>query len=311
MDAPSGSKHRMYEPSHITSEPPADLPALVVPENHPAGRNEADHRRRRWSWRLSRWVHGLALGLVAAEWLAGIPLSPLVPPQQQGEQVKLAAVLEPATSPPPLVTLTGLEDPRPNAAAIAAEEIARQTRESAPELARELLDPGAASATASAWLQQRMQEEVAAAEQLPVEDQQQRLAQLGEKLEQISSADSVAAVNHRLNSLFGTSGRATQPAAEPVAGEFDYDTAQLHDVKRTENNSGGYDYTAVLLDAAGRTMESALDEAEGAQLFKTFQIIKSNPLLERVYRGVVMSLFDKLMRQQAPATPAAPQRESP
>jgi hypothetical protein len=247
-------------------------------------------------------MHALLLGLIAAELLAGIPLSPLVAERYANEQIELTAVAEPA---PPLATVAGLFDERPTADEITADEIARQTAAVTPTLARELLDPAATTAAAAHWVQQRMLDEIAAADRLSVSENQERLAQLGQQLEQISSPESVDAVSSKLNTLLGTSGRATQPAAEPVAGEFDHDTAQLYDVKRSENAGGGYDYVAVLLDAAGRTMESTLTQAEGEQLYKTFELMKANPLLERIYRGVVMSLLDKLLRPNQAAAPGA------
>ena len=41
-----------------------------------------------------------------------------------------------------------------------------------------------------------------------------------------------------LNKWLGTEQRATMPAEKPVAGEFDYDTAQLHDVRREKTKDG-------------------------------------------------------------------------
>jgi hypothetical protein len=59
---------------------------------------------------------------------------------------------------------------------------------------------------------------------------------------------------------------------------------------------GKFKYTAVLIDSAGRTQETEMNAAEGESAFKTFELIKQNPLLERVYRGVVMSLLDKMLK---------------
>ena len=258
----------------------------------------AERLRRRWSWRLSLLLHGSVFAFALAAFLADVPLAAY----SGSAEATSRPAGEFTDAAPVLVTIEGLQAARPTAAELAESEIARLAAElPPPELAAELLDPAAASTSAaSGWLHRRVLDEVAKAERLSQDDQRERLAALGGELEQISSAESVDAISRRLSGFFGTAGRATQPATEPVPGEFDYDTAQLHDVKRTERAGGGYDYVAVLLDAAGRTMESALAEAEGEQLYKTFQLIKANPLLERVYRGVVMSLFDKLMRQQPP-----------
>lgn len=299
----------MHADTDITVGQAASLPAdgsLAITGQHAARPNTGDRRRRRWSWRLSRWLHGLVVGTIAAEFLLGIRMTPLVAERPRGQTIELAAACEPILPPPSVAMIAGLDDPRPDSTTIIADEIASQSRAIAPQLAQELLDPAATSPTASAWLQQRMLDEIAAAERVSLAEQRQRLAQLGQQLQNISTPESVDAINGQVGALLGASGRASQPAAEPVAGDFDHDTAQFHDVKRTENAAGGFDYVAVLVDSAGRTMETSLTEAEGAQLYKTFEIIKANPLLERIYRGAVMSLIDKLMRPGSPPTePAA------
>jgi len=286
----------MHEIREISDDPLAAWLAGAHLTARPRAADSAERLRRRWSWRLSLALHALVSAALLAAIIAEILQSPLV--GERGGHPGEPAVQYESVPEPLVVTIAGLDDERGSAAELAEAEIVRLAGAvPPPELARELLDPSRPAApAASAWVQQRMLDEIAAADTLSNEQQQERLAQLGGQLARISSAQSVDAVNAQLGALLGAGSRATQPAAEPVAGEFDYDTAQLHDVKRTENAAGGFEYVAVLLDAAGRTTESALTEAEGEQLYKTFQIIKGNPLLERVYRGVVMSLMDKLVR---------------
>jgi hypothetical protein len=81
-----------------------------------------------------------------------------------------------------------------------------------------------------------------------------------------------------------------------VAGDFDFDSAQLHDMRREMREDGTFKYTAILLDAEGRTQETEMTATEGESAYKTFELMKQNPLLERLYRGVVMSLLDKVLR---------------
>jgi hypothetical protein len=175
-----------------------------------------------------------------------------------------------------------------------------------PELHVELLeasnraDPTSA---ASRWVQARVRAEIAAAENAPQEDQLARLTVLSGQLESISTAESVDSLTTRLAGLLGTERRAEQPAAQPVAGEFDFDAAQIHDVKRTDDGRGGFAYTAILLDAQGRTLETPLSPAEGEQLYKVMELVKANPLLERIYRGLVMSLLDKTLKPQGQSGP--------
>jgi hypothetical protein len=94
----------------------------------------------------------------------------------------------------------------------------------------------------------------------------------------------------------GTGKRAEQPSDKPVEGEFDFGTAQLHDVRREQTPEAGYAYFAILVDAAGRRYESSMDPLEGESTYKTMQLVKANPLLEKVYRGIVMGVLDDLIK---------------
>ena len=159
-------------------------------------------------------------------------------------------------------------------------------------------NPPKPAAESFQFITSQLLEAIAAAEQRSDEANLERLETLTGALEAGSSAKSVEQLTASLQSWLGTEQRATKPADEPVAGEFDLATAQLHDVVR-DDSSGEVRYTAVLLDAAGRTMESPLTQAEGESVYRVMQLMKENPLLERVYRGVVLSLLDKLLRQRA------------
>jgi hypothetical protein len=151
-------------------------------------------------------------------------------------------------------------------------------------------------AAASNFLSDQVMRSIAQAEQHSDEDNLERLRNLAAQQNKISTEESIAAISSQLNKFIGTTARASEPAKEPVPGEFDIDTAQLHDVRREELSGGGFKYTAVLIDSAGRTMDTEMGAAEGESAFKTFELIKQNPLLERVYRGVVMSLLDKVLK---------------
>jgi hypothetical protein len=149
---------------------------------------------------------------------------------------------------------------------------------------------------ASEFLSAQVMKAINEAEQRSTEDNLERLENLTGRLNTVSSESSVQELTAQVNKLLGTAGRAIEPAKEEVGGEFDFETAQLHDVKREPLDDGSFHYTAVLIDSAGRTMESEMTAAEGESAYKTFELIKSNPLLERVYRGVVMSLLDKVLK---------------
>lgn len=98
---------------------------------------------------------------------------------------------------------------------------------------------------------------------------------------------------------------------EAIIPEFDYETAQLHEVTRTpaaDGSSGSaWQYQGVLLDAEGRTCHIPLSESEGAPLYQLLQRIRANPLLESIYRQLAMPLLDQLihaeqLKQRLPAS---------
>jgi hypothetical protein len=124
------------------------------------------------------------------------------------------------------------------------------------------------------------------------------LEQLSGRLAKVSSEESIDELSGTIGRLVGTGPRETKPK-ENVAGVFDASSGQPHDCKKLEVD-GKVSYVMVMIDKAGRTQEIEMSEAEGEQLYQTMQLIKSNPLLERVYRGVVMGIMDKLLAPPSP-----------
>lgn len=123
------------------------------------------------------------------------------------------------------------------------------------------------------------------------------LEQLSGRLAKVSSEESIDELSGTIGRLVGAGPRATKPK-ENVAGPFDPSTGQPHDCKKLEVD-GKVQYVMVMIDKAGRTQEVEMSAADGEQLYQTMQLIKSNPLLERVYRGVVMGIMDKLLAPQS------------
>jgi hypothetical protein len=284
----------MFDAPPIThGTPPSGLP-----------RRKRDQLRRRAAWGLSAILHALASAAVAAEIAVGLFI---VPGAGDSRQIEIASLREPVSLEATLTTLPIELPPDPTAAMVAEVQIARLAAEQlGPQLAAQLLDSPSSDgqSLAAQWAQARVQQEIANAENTTAEQQFQRLERLTSTLDDIATDESVKEASARLAQLLSAKPRATEPAAERPPGEFDLNTAQLYDVKRSDNGRGGYSYAAILLDAEGRTLESALTEAEGEQLFRTFELMKANPLLARVYRGVVMSLLDKLLRPASGQPPA-------
>lgn len=268
-----------------------------------SGRRSADGVRLCSGWIASCMVHfaGAVAGFAAAFWFASQPAGDAM------QSTELAATASRAVAEPPQVLLIQEPSP-PTVVELAAAEIARLSADAVPaELHADLLNPSQPDPDSASgqWVAARMLAEIARAEQLSDDEQLARLKSLTGQLNRISTDDSVAAATGRLAEMLGTDERAGQPAAESVPGEFDFDTAQVHDVQRSEREPGQFEYVAILLDSQGRTLETPLSPAEGEQLYKVMELVKSNPLLERIYRGVAMSLLDKMLK------PAAEQVSTP
>lgn len=221
-------------------------------------------------WRTSCWfsasLHGLAVGgflgyqLLELTWLGELPSNVPTP-------ITLVVRADWELTEPPVVRVEMTPD-----------------KEELPDEAPALADVPA-----------QIEAAITAAQAKPVEEQRNQLEELAERLNNVSTEKSVDAMAAKLQQVLGAAPRATAPAEKPVSGEFDTSTAQLHDVRREEAADGEFRYLVVLIDAAGRSFESELGPAEGEQLYRTWQLIKKNPLLERVYRGVVIQLLDKLL----------------
>jgi hypothetical protein len=139
---------------------------------------------------------------------------------------------------------------------------------------------------------------------------QQQLEKLAGKLSRVSSEKSVDEMAGKLRNWLGTQQRAERPAERIVAGEFEYSTAQLHDVRREQSPEAGYVYFAILVDAAGRRVESRMDSVEGESAYKTLQLVKANPLAEMVYRRIVMGFLDNVIKAGMVAQEGVPEAEA-
>lgn len=143
-----------------------------------------------------------------------------------------------------------------------------------------------------------LEAETKRAEALNPEQQFQKLQAASNRLSQLSSDKSVSEISDQLRKVFDFPQRVTEPVADVAETEqFDSESAQLHDVLKEVSDDGTVRYVAILLDAQGRTEKYPLSEDEGKKLHRLMQLIKSNPLLERVYRELAMPLLDQLLKQ--------------
>ncbi len=144
-------------------------------------------------------------------------------------------------------------------------------------------------------VRKRVEEVVEESAALSDADKFARLDTLSQRLNQVADEASINSLAGAMHSLLGTTPRATVPAKEAPRGAFDFDTAQFHDIQRFPKDGGGFCYVTVLLDAQGRTFEAEVTQQEGESIYAAMQRIKANPLLEQVYRQIVMPLLDQLL----------------
>lgn len=159
-------------------------------------------------------------------------------------------------------------------------------------------------------VQAKMQDIQAQLETLTAEEKLSKLDGAAKQLERISNEKSVAELAAKFQTWLNTTPRASKPADGPVAGKFDSNSAQFHDVTREKNEQGEFRYKATLLDAQGRTQEVELSQEDGESTYRTMQLLKANPLAEQVYRQITIPLLDKLLRD-SPSLPTTPPTQTP
>jgi hypothetical protein len=240
------------------------------------------HRPWRLAWSASLALHAMVmLGGIAA-WMA-MPLSP---------EKEVAAPLE----------VAGRWSSREMEQAIldAPSRLADHDQE-----ARVLPDPEDSrwggvmeGGPESSFVREQIRDSIRRGQQRSGEDNLQKLSQLSRKLQETSSPQGVDEIAGFLSGLVGS--RATEPTSGQDDKEFDVATAQIHRVRKESDEAGLVRYIATLIDRNGAAREIELDPKNGEQLYKTMQLIQSNPLLERVYRTVVMGILDQVLSAPAP-----------
>jgi hypothetical protein len=173
----------------------------------------------------------------------------------------------------------------------------------------------------SEWLRRELEDQLRAVEEQPADANVERLEELGERLHRLSTERRVNAITDRVAQALGTGERtvtssdpsppipengppATADAPSESEEPFDYSRAQFENVLKQVDDEGRVTYTGLLADPEGRTRQVELDAAEGEELYRLFETIRRYPLLEQVYRKVVMSLLDRMVEQNRLADPA-------
>lgn len=246
----------------------------------------------RFAWRVSLMLHVLGLGLAVGWWMQAFQ-----PPDATHESITVdgSALLTPPTDlhTELAVETSGSAPLLPDASDPQWRDAVRKSQPSS--------EPERPAAAVESFVEQQIQRSIDQSQQRSDEDNLDRLAKLSRELRSTTRRESVDEMAGFLNGLVQP--RTEQPVADPESRSFDVETAQLHDVKREAAESGEKRYIAVMIDAQGVTREVELDVVNGEQLYRTMKLIRSNPLLEHVYRKIVMGILDNVLRDTAPQKP--------
>ena len=128
------------------------------------------------------------------------------------------------------------------------------------------------------------------------------LSILSERLSRESSEKSVDEMAKFLQGVAGAPRASSKVPSRPDK-PIDPKTAQVEDVTLVVDEQGTSHYIATMVDATGVTIDVELEPEIGEQLHRTMKLIKSNPLLERVYRQMVMGLLDQMLKPQTEKVP--------
>lgn len=152
-----------------------------------------------------------------------------------------------------------------------------------------------------------IREQMKLAQQRGDQDSFERLKQLSADLRRNSTKKTVDEMSEFFGGVFGQ--RASAPDPRRTNEEFDVSTAQMHDISKLSDELGEVRYVLIMVDAKGVAREVQIDNENGQRLYKTMELIKSNPLLEKVYRNILMGILDQVLKEQSskdPGEPASP-----
>ena len=145
-------------------------------------------------------------------------------------------------------------------------------------------------------------------EKMSDEDKLSELEKNLKRLESISNEDSVREVTSTIADALGLEPGAV-PDENAPEGDFDFDTAQLHDVTRSRNDEGAWEYQSVLVDSEGRTQTVPMTASEGEPVYQAFEQMNKFPMAAGIYRSVVMPLIQKSIQASELAEKAAREAE--
>jgi len=132
---------------------------------------------------------------------------------------------------------------------------------------------------------------------------EQKLKELDKNLQQldrVSDVESVDKVAKAIADSMGIDQNQYSEKPKPTDGVFDFDTAQLKNVTRTQDESGKWSYAALMVDLDGHEQAVPISEVEGKPAYEVFEKLKQYPMAESLYRQLVMPMIQQVLEPKKP-----------
>jgi len=177
-----------------------------------------------------------------------------------------------------------------------------------PDQHQKLTERMPVAAVTSDKVQDQLREMVQESQELTADQNLERLQGLAQRFDDIGSHQTVDELSRKFQQWWGPRPASVpqpadtlQPDSGSTQAEFDSETALIQDVRRRRDERGDWVYEAVLVDSDGTSQNVPLDADEGQRLHQTLKIVKSSPLVQRIYREITMPIMRRMLQQQQEA----------
>ena len=230
-------------------------------------------KRVRWGWSASAVIHLAVLGLLAVEsvspWIpraGGDGAGPIGGEGSSSSALRLVGELAGGAA-----NTCRVEEPAIDGKSFASASVA--------------------SADPSGGLRRLVHSRIRQASGRPSRETIRDLDRMTRRLETFVSPESLGEITRRLQSEFGPSAALQVVARDADRAEFDAESAHIQDAYRDTTTQT---YIAVLVDRAGQRLDVPLDDVQGERLAGLMRWMKSHPLVDGIYRNIVMGILDRM-----------------
>jgi hypothetical protein len=155
-------------------------------------------------------------------------------------------------------------------------------------------------------IRKSVESQISEARKVPDEVKLSSLEKNLKRLDAVADPSSVQQLTETIATTMGLDSQAYQPRAsdQQVASSpsetppFDFQTAQLMDVKRQMGEDGQWFYESEMVDRGGNTMTVPMSRTEGAKMYDVFAKINQYPMAAGIYRSVVMPMLQKMIETE-------------